>query len=594
MLGRIAEVIAPTPLSDRFPRTFENDEAATRIQKVTRAFCARRRSSSIPGTPSPPPLPPLPPLPPSPPPPPPPAPRMAARPDGYPRLGGNTRSDDYYNKYFADYAANSADGDFWVGGTQTADATIVVPTEPLDSLAYRPSDFRAKQRQYPEVKKGLPEHLLLELPEDGKMKVPVSTWINEMKQHIKMRGMEGIFSIRTTSIGAGGAVVVAWEQLMDSFGSVTIEQIKDSQTWSESVNFDPTDRAGTLGHYDKFDKENLRLSAIVVKSSLGPKLQQRIASIIEPDDNGPKIFKIALNQVMYMNAITIRTLSNKLGSLSLKSIPGESVSALTEQVTELAREIQGSGNPPSDLKNLVSKPYTKGTVDAFKTHALGIHMQVMRGTYTNTWQEMVTEHSAVYQDLVQSDEYPPAKGGKKDQDSVIQGLIAKTVEQKLSKLNLSNGGNSGTGNGKGKKGRACWTCGSTDHIAKDCPKKGSGDNNNNGSDSNTKSTDDDWRHKPPNSSKGDSAEKTVDGKTYKWCGKCRGNKGLWTTGKYLHSTAEHRPKKDKETDKPKTEEAARLAYIDEPLDFGFLAMYPSEWCSETKKSVHPKGHCGNC
>ena len=77
-----------------------------------------------------------------------------------------------------------------------------------------------------------------------------------------------------------------------------------------------------------------------------------------------------------------------------------------------------------------------------------------------------------------------------------------------------------------------------------------------------------------------SAEKTVDGKTYKWCGKCRGNKGLWTTGKHLHSTAEHRPKKDKETDKPKTEEAARLAYIDEPLDFGFLAMYPSEWRSD--------------
>ena len=388
---------------------------------------------------------------------------------------------DYYVRYQNDYTTNSPEGDFWVGGHQTNDTTLVVPEQPIDTLAYRPSEFRSKQRQDPEIKKGLPEHLHLELPVDGKMKTPIMTWVNEMKHHITLRGMEGVFSIR---IDTGN-----WVQMMDNFGAVTVEQIAASHEWSVSNVFDHaartrearaaaaggrayTEQAGDAW-YDKYDKENLRLSATVIKASIGPNLSQRLASALEPGTSGPILFKTALNQVMYMNATTVRTLSNQLGNLSLKSIPGESVSTLTEKVTELAREIEGSGTPPTDLKNLVSKPYTKGTVEAFRTQALGTHMNIMRGNHTGTWQQVVTEHIAVYQDLVQSDEYPPAKGGKKDQDSVIQGLIAKTVDQKLSKLNLSNGDNSGTGkSGKGR--RKCFECGSTDHVVKDCPKKSSG------------------------------------------------------------------------------------------------------------------------
>ena len=83
----------------------------------------------------------------------------------------------------------------------------------------------------------------------------------------------------------------------------------------------------------------------------------------------------------------------------------------------------------------------------------------------------------------------------------------------------------------------------------------------------------DWRHKPPNSGKGEKKEKMVDGKLYKWCGKCRQNKGSWTTGKYLHSTEEHRPKKKDDSEDAGKANAGNLAHIDEPLDFGLLAAY---------------------
>ena len=261
------------------------------------------------------------------------------------------------------------------------------------------------------------------------------------------------------------------------------------------------------------------------------------------------------------------------------------------------------------MKNLVSKPYTKGTAESFRTHALDAHTRVMKGTYTESWTNMVAEHNTFYQDLVQSKDYPPALGGRSDQDSAIQGLIAKTVDQKLSKLNLGGNGSSGgggnnqSGGGNNKK-RACCECGSTDHLVKDCPKK-----NKDKKDDGNGNKDKDWRHVPPNSGKGEAKEKTVDGKLYKWCGKCRGNKGLWTTGKYLHSAAEHRPKKKEGEDDKNDGGEGNLAFLDEPLEFGFFAqecvnnhMKAHEWCCEIARHVKPcnlpccqsKGCGGNC
>ena len=605
MLGKILETLAPTPLAERFPRTFKNEAAVARFQAVIRSNWARNRPRTVttinaeeaaariqrrfrdrlrrrr---------------------------RMATKP-AYPRLGGNTRGLAYHTKFREEYKENSIDGDFWCGGYQTGDLTFQRIPEPIDTLAFRPSEFRSKQRQDPELKKGLPDHLLLELPENGKMKTPVMTWVNELRLHLTTRGMEGVFSIRLP-IGPpsadGAAPTGVWFQILNNFGSVTLQQIKASHEWSQVGDFDHVGREADLrgspprenannAFFDKYDKENLRLSAIVVKASIGPNLQQRLASILEPNASGPEVFKAALDQVMCMNATTLRTLSNQLGALSLKSIPGESVSALTEKVSELAREIEGSGTPPSDLKNLVSKPYTKGTVEAFKTHALGIHMSVMRGTHAGSWQSVVTEHNAVYQDLVQSEEYPPANGGKKDQDDKIQGLVAKVVDQKLSHLKSSGGGSGGNG-----KARACFKCGSTEHLIKDCPKNDSkgGSNKKSGSSDSKKDEERDWRHIPPNPKKGESKEKTIEGKKYKWCGKCRKNKGLWTTGKYLHSTEEHRSKKsddsnDNNSSNNTSSEQGNIGYVDGPLEFGFCAFInqSSNGCNCV---THPKGRCGEC
>ena len=51
------------------------------------------------------------------------------------------------------------------------------------------------------------------------------------------------------------------------------------------------------------------------------------------------LFKVALDQVMFMNASTIQNLSDRLGGLALNKVPGEDVSTLTLEASEIAREL---------------------------------------------------------------------------------------------------------------------------------------------------------------------------------------------------------------------------------------------------------------
>ena len=101
----------------------------------------------------------------------------------------------------------------------------------------------------------------------------------------------------------------------------------------------------------------------------------------------------------------------------------------------MARQLDGSGREPDDLTNLISKPYTKGSVDIFKTYALGTHAGILSGAYPDKWENLVSNHNNMYYNLVQTDDYPPATGKKKEkEDDLIQGLLAK-FEKKFQKWN---------------------------------------------------------------------------------------------------------------------------------------------------------------
>jgi len=50
-----------------------------------------------------------------------------------------------------------------------------------------------------------------------------------------------------------------------------------------------------------------------------------------------------------------------------------------------------------------------------------------------------------------------------------------------------------------------------------------------------------WRRDPPK--EGEPTEKTVDGKKYRHCGRCRQDKDFWTTDEGFHGTEDHDPTK---------------------------------------------------
>ena len=438
------------------------------------------------------------------------------------------------------------DGVVWTGGSN-------IPTQqqnaPEDVLCFRPAGFKEMQKQHENLKRGLDVSQKLEFVDGNKTTVGLTMWITCMMMMLTQYGMDTVFKI--------------WDQgtnevdILKNWGKTTMERTK---AWIEVLH-------SSIG--DKYDKENLRLSGFVVRASLGPNLLNRVISLAGATATGPELFLTAVHQVSYMTASLVRSVCNKICGLQLKKIPGENVAKLGEIISELVKQIECSGETPQDLLFLVSKPFTTGTQETFRTFAQQIYTSVIDGTFNGGHVEIITKMNNFYQNLVQSDDYEPAKGGKKDQDvSVLQGLIAKLqgqVSQITSATAKTNNGSTVTG---GSSKRKCFECGSEDHVVKDCPTKAEKKQSSttNGSNNGKRPPIADWRKKAPGAT--ESHTKTVEGKEYTWCGKCLQDKGLWTTGKYLHSTAQHKSRKERKENGQ--QEAGQLAVLpSSPLEVHF-------------------------
>ena len=117
---------------------------------------------------------------------------------------------------------------------------------------------------------------------------------------------------------------------------------------------------------NKFDKENLHLSGFVVRGSLGPHVLARVISLAGANTSGPELFLTAVFQVSYMTASLVRSVSNQIGNLNLKSVGGENVAKLGEHIVDFVKQIEWSGSVQEDLLFLVTKPYVTGTQETFR------------------------------------------------------------------------------------------------------------------------------------------------------------------------------------------------------------------------------------
>ena len=445
----------------------------------------------------------------------------------------------------------------WTGGSLANPRTT-----PASILCYRPTDYKEMRKQHMDLQAPLSERFHLDVGTESNSTVTLTQWIGEMKRAMEQRGLDSVFRV-APDVTRG----VDETYLLQEWGKANLAEVKDFVAKLKSNN-------------DKYDLDNLDFTTEVIRGSLGPELFSRVTAFAAPDATGPELFKIAVDQVSTMSDHMIRHLCDKLRKLRLKDIPGENVQELSKTISEIVKKIIASGNTPSDLNDLVVCPFTFASSRMFEAKAMNLYTTIENKTYNHDWRSILDSLTGTYLKLVQQDLYPPANVGKPDPDARMQAMIAKEV----SKLQLTSAGNSGGGNtGRPSQGqRKCFKCGSTEHIKKDCPQQ------------------QDWRSIPPDTSKGESTEKVVNGITYKWCGKCRRNKGRWNGGDKAHFTGNHRsgppPNTSPSEETPSDDNGSNngnaqgmLGYLNQPLQFGAGFM-----CFEQEKEDHPKGPCGNC
>ena len=380
--------------------------------------------------------------------------------------------------------------------------------EPIDILCYRPSSFKDMQKQHESLKKGLDVDKRLEIDDGSKVTVGLTMWVTWMSMMLVNKGMDTVFMVWD---GQNDEI-----NLLKTWGQTTLEKV---QEWVQ--------RLTQIG--DKWDLENLRLSAFAVRNSMGTNLLNRVISFVGAEASGPVLFLSAITQVNFMTAGLVRGLCDSIVQKDLKKIVGENVAKMSQQIMTLIRQIQSSGTEPTDLLFLVSKPYTTGTQETFRTFAQQIYAQIIEGTFKGDHMNIIVKANNFYQNLVQSGDYQPAKSVKKDSDSVLHSLMAK-MDSKLNELKMNPEGGLKK---KTKSGVKCYNCGKEGHIKPDCPskKKGEGDQ--------TKRPPlAAWRMVAPKD--GEPKSKKVEGSTAKWCAKCGRGKGMWHIGDKAHLEADHK------------------------------------------------------
>ena len=207
------------------------------------------------------------------------------------------------------------DGVPWVGGS-----FIDRSSEPQDVLCHRPKSFKEKQKQHSDLKRGLDDCNKLDFVDGTKTTVGLTMWITWMTMMIVQKGFDTVYKILIDNDRKE-------LDLLKNWGKATKEQVKD---WVKRLQ----DRLG-----DKFDKENLKLSAHAVRNSIGPTLLARVISLTGAEATGPELFVTAVQQVNFMTASLVRSVCTKMVNLKLKLIPGKNVGKLVESISDLVKQI---------------------------------------------------------------------------------------------------------------------------------------------------------------------------------------------------------------------------------------------------------------
>lgn len=348
----------------------------------------------------------------------------------------------------------------------------------------------------------------------------IVTRLDELRTHLGNNDMLDVFTIPSafdkdpqTSLYSPSSTAKPVNLFTDA-GSVTLETVKLANSYF-------------LRYGASYHGENVSWSGQKILDSCDTTLKDKLIESTRTWDKsyigGPTYLKLLSTLVMSTSEKSLRTLTQRLSTLSITDFDGENVSKAVSFIRGAILILRDNKALPADITMQVLQIFKKSTCEPFRLHVTNIDSFIELRVKTYTLDELMTNIDSKYIELLSRNEWT----AKSTTNSQASGFTA--FDSSLKKV-------------------ICFNCGGLHHVVSECPhprdnaaielrkelmsKYGTtAKPTSNSTGTNEGNKQKDPFVQPPRP--GEPREKTINGKTYHWCGKvgCK----RWTD----HSTITH-------------------------------------------------------
>jgi hypothetical protein len=122
-----------------------------------------------------------------------------------------------------------------------------------------------------------------------------------------------------------------------------------------------------------FDGDNLAWSGTAILASISIDLWEAIEKDLGYDVTGPKVFDVVVRKQQQVNASLVRALVVSLSKMMLSIEPAQDVEVFGNQITKVARPIEGTGSAHNDISVLLATAFLDSDVLTFQLRASELH-----------------------------------------------------------------------------------------------------------------------------------------------------------------------------------------------------------------------------